>query len=198
MDRLSVNGSKLRLRVNPSTEDGPVFICRVPTFRDRYLLRNRVASDGLRFVSDRAMVERARAALETLRPENADGLLETVDRFLALRDDAEATAEEATELRRRVDNVIDVLCRRDTELAAMRADRATYMEMMGAYAFQALVVGAEGEGAPEIVCRDGQVTEQCMSTLPAGTIDLIGQQLVIKLVPTRQEAKNSASPSPSA
>lgn len=198
MDRLSVNGSKLKLRLNPAKEEGPVFLCRVPAWRDRYLLKNKVAHEGLHHPGDSVLIDRARAVIAEQRPENGDVMLADIQRV----DETDVSTAEGRaarrELRQRVDRHLVALSRIDGELAGIMADRATYTEVCAGIAFQMFVESAEGEGAPEIKRRGGMVSEACMSALPSATIEIVGLQLLAKMLPSEDEAKNSEPPSPSA
>lgn len=198
MDRLSVNGSKLRLRLNPATEEGPVFVCRVPAWRDRYLLKNKVAHEGLQHPGETILLSRARTVIAEQRPDNGEAMLADIDRVDAVDTSTAEGRAESRELRQRVDRHLAALARIDGELAGIMADRATYMEIFAGIAFQMFVESAEGDGAPEIKRRGGMVSEACMGALQPDVIQIIGTQLLAKMLPTETEAKNSEPPSPSA
>lgn len=198
MERLDVT-ARLRLYGEPGDKEhpdgrGPIYICRVPTWRDKIILTNKVRAEGLRYVQDPEYFARIRESIKAVGPSNELWMFDQLDQ-LAVETDSKTRSE----LQREVGKIVQALARSDRELASMAADRDSYFDFTIAHAFVLLVEGAEGDGAPRIERHGGGgLTDACMAGIPPLHQQWVGQQLLIKFNVSKAEEKNSDSPSPSA
>lgn len=192
--------TKERLRLSPPAEEGqaaPVYVARVPSWRDRAAWQRELLAMGARYPSDRELRAAARAALAAAMPDNAAEMLALLDRA----DAAEAAKAELDPADLAALAALDAtLARTWPPFVELAASRGYWNEAASYLAFEMFVTGAEGEGAQErpVRLQRGRVAEDCLLALPRAEVMAVGDRIIAAMFPTKAQEKNSVSPSPSA
>lgn len=184
------------VRFTPPGEQGespPVYLIAVPTLMQRAAFRRDVTAAGARYPGQEEMFEALRAGVRAVVEEEAQpALLETLDAAQAAGD---GLAEDA-ELVRDMAEIEKAMRRHHPPYAALEAERAYWLSVAPIVAARHFLRGWEGV-EPPFRRVAGLVPEELLAQLPDGHVEAFGWDAISLLSPSRVQAKNSASPSPS-
>lgn len=183
------------IRFTPSGEgDGaPVYVIAVPTLMQRAGFRRDVAAAGARYPGQDEMFEALREGVRSAVEDDAQpALLETLDAAQAA---AEGLAEDA-ELVRDMAAIETAMRRHHPPYAALEAERAYWLAVAPIVAARHFLRGWQGVAAP-FRRVGGLAPEELLAELPDGHVEAVGWEAIALMSPSRVQAKNSASPSPS-
>ncbi|MBI1243762.1 MAG: hypothetical protein GC202_02060 [Alphaproteobacteria bacterium] len=170
----------------------PTYHVRVPSLRARAAWRRDVAQAGARMPSNGDLFEALRAALREVGPANLDELLEKVDHAEAM---ASGRIERDSGLAREVAALETQLMASPT-YAVLVAARTYWYDVAPVIAASHFLAGWDNVDIPFVSAR-GLVPEETLRELPQGHAVEIGFKAISMMAVSGQDAKNSASRSPS-
>jgi hypothetical protein len=184
------------VRFTPPGEQGespPVYVITAPTLMQRAAFRRDVAAAGARYPGQDEMFRALREGIRAAVEEDAQpALLEKLDAAEAA---GSGLAEDA-ELARDLAEIETAMRRHHPPYAALEAERAYWLSIAPIVAARHFLRGWEGVEAP-FRRQNGLVPEDLLAQLPDATVEAIGWEAIALMSPSRVQAKNSASPSPS-
>jgi len=184
------------VRFTPKGEAGdnpPVYAIAVPTLMQRAAFRRDVAAAGARYPGQDEMFVALREGVRAAVEDDAQpALLETLDAAEA----AGAGLAEDAELARDMAGIEAAMRRHHPPYAALEAERAYWLSVAPIVAARHFLRGWEGVAAP-FRRQAGLVPEDLLAELPDAHVEAIGWEAISLMSPSRAQAKNSASPSPS-
>lgn len=178
------------IRFQPE-EGGPVYLLAVPSYLQRAAFRRDVRAAGATYPGDKDLLKALREDLAAVNPANLEDLL-------ALVDEAEAaTAGEVDP--ETVDRLADLarLARAiGGRYAALEGDREFWLAVAPLVACRHFLIGWDGR-AETFVRHHGLTTDETLGLLSDADLLAIGFRAMALMQPSKDQEKNSASPSPS-
>lgn len=178
-------------------EGGPTYQIAVPTLLARAAYRRDVKSiPGVRYLQDGDLLDILRDGVRAVVVDTAQGpLIDLIDNFEALADDPVKRAAD-TELLSDMAEIEETVGRHYAPYAEAVADREHWLAVAPIVAFKHFVRGWDGL---DVVyeARAGRVSDACMAQVPESDILVVGYKCLALMHPSKAEAKNSESRSPS-
>lgn len=169
----------------------PVYLLRVPQHRDRKAFRAALIRAGARPVSQAEVLEGLRAAIKgAAAPDQVAALLEIVDQFEAAGRDGRADES----LARDVAEIERVMRRAWPPYAALLGDQTEYLQVAPLVAAKLFLIGWENVAAP-FKRVGGEVPDAVLEAIEERDLDEIGWRAFALMHPSKDQEKNSASPS---
>ena len=175
------------------------FLIKVPSLRDTMAIEAAVVAEGVRYPTDAELVTALREAVTThvVDAEHPE-LLAIIDEYEAAIEEKQQPSEEVLQRINEIDRTLRPHHRPLAEFWAARHHASSAFALVRA---EMLLLGIEGEDAPEVKHRFGRLTEATVEAIEQrygrGTMVAIGNRTFDLTSPTAAEAKNSASPQPS-
>lgn len=191
-----------------SAPPGPCYLLKVPSIFERADCEAAIAGRGARFASQEELRRVLREGVrEVVEPGQVEQCLNVLDQFDEAVDQIVAgqlkASEGFAELALNADAITEAVTTH-----FKRGDRRPYADLVERNArarstsmlvrVQMFVLGAEGEGAPELERRAGKLTDISLKRiLDAGQMGLIDERIQRLQRPDADAMGNSVSPAPS-
>lgn len=181
---------------------GPCYLLKIPTIWERAECEAAATARGARSVTPeefhRVLRDGIRDAVDPGQVEYCLNCLTEFEEEVDALGRGEPAGERFAELAREAERITDAvgLHYEPYRNLLQRQSRASSLSML--LRVQMFVLGAEGEGAPEIERRNGRLTDRSLELILAtGDMGLIDQRIMQLMRPDRDAVGNSASPVPS-